>query len=213
VKENGMCSNDLRNHLLGSQGVRMLLFLLWAASFSHLPPGLAEQLLAKGMLTAFSDEAGNPLAVVRADRVILDHERVGFFRIGVLPMIVIKGAEIEILLLERLAPQMQQIHLHFSQNGARAVEFRKAAFRFPQDKSPRLSAKCIRSTSDGVWNLHSGVVVDSGRLFEFEEANLQVTGPRPGILTIKFRGTTKDIDLLRPGREQSGQAEEHRKSQ
>jgi hypothetical protein len=56
----------------------------------------AEDLLARSAVTAFySANDGHLVAVIRADRIFVDHQQMGFFRIGVLPFVAaVKGADL-----------------------------------------------------------------------------------------------------------------------
>jgi len=48
----------------------------------------AEELLASGVaIGLYSSKDGHQIAVIRADRISIDHRRMGFFRIGLLPFV------------------------------------------------------------------------------------------------------------------------------
>lgn len=158
---------------------------------------------------AFPDNIGGQVALVRVERAFLDHERIGFFRIGLLPILIVDNVQIELLGPGDLGPKLTQIELHLTHAaGARAVEFRNLCFRYVGDKEPRLRAKVVHSTSAGVWRCNSGVVVDRGHLYEFEEAELITTGPRAWSLNAKSGKIARTISLLPSAAAQDSRADQ-----
>jgi hypothetical protein len=174
--------------------------------FSVLSPACAEILVVKKAVIAFSDSAGNQAALVRADRAFQDHERIGFFSIGLLPLVIFENVQIEFLKPGEFSESMQHIKMHFARlAGAKAVEIRDVSLRFSGDNEPRLRAKLVRSISDGVWKLQSGIAIDCGQSYEFERATLNTSGPRAGSITFTSGTISKTINWfesasLQPGR-------------
>lgn len=155
----------------------------------------AQVLVIKQAATVFSNPAGSQIAVVRADRALQDHQRVGFFRIGLLPLFVVEHVQIEILKPKEFTRSMQLIPEHFSQRtGAKELEFRDLLLSFAGDERPRLKAKSVRLTSEGLWNMRSGVLIDRGEAYEFEQATLNTAGRYAGNITLKSGTQSKTVN-------------------
>ncbi len=89
----------------------------------------------------YSDGFSQTAAIVKADRVFTDNRRLGFFRVKLLPLLVVQGVRLEITqstpntnwsagFRARVAP--------FARN--RAIEWRDVSVSLTQDVAPRLQA-------------------------------------------------------------------------
>lgn len=100
-----------------------------------------------------------PVAVLRAEHVFSDYQTRGFFRIGVLPMLVMDRLRIELRDADRLSTVLAKVSESFvGREGAwKAVEGRDFCLSLgPKDGQVR--ARRIRLESGNAWGLLDGVV-------------------------------------------------------
>jgi len=161
---------------------------------------LAEELLAKGaVIGLYSNKDGHQIAVIRADRISIDHRRMGFFRIGLLPFVAFENVAIEFRDPVEMSNRLSVVHSHFVRTGADGpAEIHGVRFNFPNEKSPRLQASNVHLRADGVWQLFDGVTADVGGTVHFTEATLQTTGPLMGRLSFKSGNVSRAINVFVP---------------
>lgn len=139
---------------------------------------------------------GSPAAVVRINRIYTDHQRRGFFRIGLLPMLVAEDVRVEVFQPCEALDALQGAKKWLKPASSQALEWRNVRFVFPQETAPRLEANKLRLSEDGAWKLTDGVVVRWGtNETHRSEAILQVTGTRAGELFLAHGGT-ESLNLL-----------------
>lgn len=140
-----------------------------------------------------------PVALIRVDHIFNDFQRKGFFRIGVLPMLVLDGLNLELCDTARLSTVLTNVSASFIiKNGAtRLVEGRNFLLSFSMQKNVDVRARVIRLQSSTEWRLQDGMI----RRFDappirFRHATLKVSGPNSGELTCDTAGGTIHIRLL-----------------
>jgi hypothetical protein len=153
--------------------------------------------LKKVVMPVYLDFGAPALAVMRADRIYPTHQRLGYFRLGLRPMLECDGVTLEICDAAKIAQALAGVRDNLkAQAGGMAIEMRDVAVRFTPDITPRLRAGTIRFQGQGEWLL-SNVVLQSGtNLLHLRCAYLQVTGPQAGQVTWESGGTTTSANLL-----------------
>lgn len=108
----------------------------------------------------YSPGQPEPTAVIRIKRIYKDHQRRGFFRIGVLPLWVAEEVHVQLLsyqnsdqLLNQLTRALTSQHSGLSQS----LEIRSLQLRLPDSAEPRLEAGRVRIAEDGSWRLLDSV--------------------------------------------------------
>jgi hypothetical protein len=126
----------------------------------------------------------SPVAVFRARNLHHDHQRRGFFRIGVLPLVVGKGVTLEICAPERATNALFQVEEKISgfSNGS-AIELRDLTIRFTSEAEPRLQAATARLQHDGQWRLEGVILHSATNIVRAAHGLLQASGVQAGRLT------------------------------
>jgi len=162
-----------------------------------LPEGKVE--LRRAALPLYLSTETTPAAIIRADHVYSDFQTRGFFRIGVLPLVVLEGLKLEI----KDARQLTEIlttagdHLAHKGKGKKAVEGRDFAILFEQVKGAEVRARTVRLESGTRWELQTGAVhFADGTSTTFSRAVLIVAGPRAGELSCDTDHGNVRINLL-----------------
>lgn len=140
-----------------------------------------------------------PVAIIRADHVFGDYQRRGFFRIGVLPMLVLDGLSLELCDTTRLSTVLTNVSalLNVNHGATRVVEGRNFSLLFPAQKKADVRAQLIRLQSKTEWRLQDGVVHrPDGTSIQFRRATLRVAGPESGELTCDTAQGAIHIQLL-----------------
>jgi hypothetical protein len=118
-------------------------------------------------------------AIVRVDRVFMDYQHKGFFRIGLLPIGVLDGVTFESKdTADPLASLACLQHWLATKTGQR-IEMRRAKFLLsPNYRVEAGLAKCVAADH---WDLLKGVrLVTSAGEIRASRATLELTGPRSG---------------------------------
>jgi hypothetical protein len=145
----------------------------------------------------YLDFGAPAVAVLRAERIYPTHQRWGYFRIGLRPILECDGVTLEISDAGKAAEALGSIRDNLkTQAGGSIVEMRNVAVRFTPEATPRLKAGTIRLQDQGRWSL-SDVALRSGtNLIQLPRATLQVTGPQAGQVTWDSAGTTASANLF-----------------
>jgi len=128
----------------------------------------------------------------------LDHERRGFFKIGLLPRLVAEDVSLEVLEPGSLTEALTRLPGLLRSGGKNLpVELRNLSVSFPGDETPRLTASRVRLAKSTTWNL-SGPIAwrsanDQGRA---QQASLCITGPQAGWLIIMHPVNAPGVDLF-----------------
>jgi hypothetical protein len=147
----------------------------------------------------YLDSRPEPAAILRADRIFRDYQRRGFFRIGVLPLVVFEGLNLEIREPERLSAALSAVSGQFAvkDNVKKAVEGREFTLRLGQEGDGQLRARRVRLEDGTVWRLQEGSVERAGAAaIAFRRATLTITGARAGELTCETTNGAVQLHLL-----------------
>lgn len=138
------------------------------------------------------------IAQVHAARVFIDYEHWGFFRIGLLPMLVAENVQIKIRSAEDLADALADLKSwHQPASGYRQLELRNVEIAFSGENQPSLRAAVARVGSDGVVELSTVIIRDAvGRQLSLPKATLQISGPAAGRLCWNDGGHQKTLRTL-----------------
>lgn len=154
---------------------------------------------AKGLaIPIYARDRPDAVAVVRISRFSHDFQRRGFFRIGVLPMLVADGLTVELRDSRSVADAMRGAKAVFDPLLRKGmVELRQVEFVFPPECRQRLEARRVRFGPQGQWELLDGVILQvSTNRWHASTAHLQVTGEKAGQLTISTPDKTASFNLL-----------------
>ena len=140
--------------------------------------------MKKAVMPVYLDFSSPAVAVLRADRIYPTHQRWGYFRIGLLPMLECDGVTLEVCDAEKTAQALAVMRENLkSQANGTIVEMRQVAIRFTPETTPRLKAASLRLQDHGQWQL-SDVTFQSGtNAVHAARALLQVTGAQAGRLS------------------------------
>jgi len=136
------------------------------------------------------------IAKAHATRVFVDHEKWGFLRVGLLPLAVVQGVQIQIQSASFLTNALADLNsLNLSSANLRHLEFRDLEISLLGETKPRLRAATARVSSSGTLKLTRVSVVGSGgRTVSIAEATLQISGPAAG--SLRWRDGEKETDLF-----------------
>ena len=137
-------------------------------------------------LAVYGEAELQPVAILQAERVFNDYQRRGFFRIGVLPMLVFEGLKLEIPDPDRLSSALTNVSkkLIFKANTKKAVEGRDFLLSCGLAKAGWLRARRVRLENSQGWELQEGTFSDGDSApVAFSRATLVATGPQAGEVT------------------------------
>ena len=147
----------------------------------------------------YVDSRTEPAAILRADRIFTDYQRRGFFRIGVLPLLVFDRLTLEIREPARFAAVLSTVSGQFAikDNVRKAVEGREFTLWLGGEQNGRVCARRVRVEDGTVWRLQDGSVDRPGTAaMAFRRATLIVTGARAGELSCETTNGTVQLQLL-----------------
>ena len=145
---------------------------------------LSGQFKAHSITTAFySGTERTPSVVVRVDDIYTDYERRGFFRVGVLPLGVMEGFNLEVRQSESVTNSLVQMQNWIGVQASKRLEFRNVKILTYGGGTNQLESSRGRIVSHGRWELFGKVRFFSGtNELVASSATLQVTGPQTGQL-------------------------------
>ena len=114
-----------------------------------------------------------PYAALRVQRISKDYERRGFFRIGLLPVLVAEDVTLRFLDAERSADTFARVG-RLTEGAADTVEWRKVELTFEKDTLPRLQAARMRPARDGGWRVWDAIVRTGTNELRFSNGHLSV---------------------------------------
>lgn len=137
-----------------------------------------------------------PSMMVSVDTVRPGCERKGFFRIGILPIVVMDGVTIEVRKPEALRENLVHLDRWLSERDGKRLEIRNAKLLFCASMTNTLEAGCVKIVPGGKWELLDGVRFSSGtNQVRADHAFLQITGPASGSLVL---GSMPGSEILIP---------------
>jgi hypothetical protein len=138
----------------------------------------------------YTDRQSSPAAVLQVRRVSEGYQRKGFFRIGVLPTIVVEDTVLEIRADADFSNVLHQAHSELVSRPElkRVIDGRGFSIVFPSHTNSWLQAGRMSLGSPGIWRLENVTIGKPGPSSRtFRRAALQVTGPHAG----ELRGETR----------------------
>ena len=164
----------------------------WIACATALPEdsavlGLSHRPLRNLTIPLYEAAQPSPVAVLRIGEVRLDYQRKGFFRIGLLPMLVADEVSIDLgsahnplEALRRACRRLEMPHR------AGALELRRVTVRFPPSLHSRLLAARVRFGQEGRWQISDGAVWEDGtRRVEASRGCLHLSGALAGQVVLE----------------------------
>ena len=151
-------------------------------------------------LTTIEYDGLTPVTQVHTARLFVDYERRGFFRIGLLPMLVAENVQVQIRSADCLTNGLLALHSWNQLSaGVRRLELRNLEIGLFGEKQPRLSATSAHAGQDGILELlNVSVFSATGQQTSIPNANLQVAGPSAGWLRWNFDGHPQELFLFKP---------------
>lgn len=126
-----------------------------------------------------------PSALLKIESIRSDYQRKGFFRIGVLPQIVVEGVQITLFRRDDYIDSLLQIADSLKNPKQNCpVILRRLSLSLPDQINPRLSVASIHFSEPGLWKLIGIQFHDAGKTIEAPEGTLQLSGRRAGTLTL-----------------------------
>jgi hypothetical protein len=120
---------------------------------------------------------------IHITRTYMDHEKWGFFKIGLIPVQVVDGVDLQIHSADSLTNALTFINSgHLSAAAQRHLELRKLEISLLGEKEPRLGADTASIVRPGALQLSHVSVSNGGEAISIPGATLQVTGPDCGCL-------------------------------
>ncbi len=155
----------------------------------------------KGLVVPFftySRGAATTVAVLRIERFATDFQRRGFFRIGLLPILVADGVTLEFLepgsvgaALERSRSQIQRVC------GSGVIELRRVRCKFPVESDRQLEVQRVRFGQNGEWEMRDGVSWRVGtNCWQFSRALMQISGKKAGEISFPEAPQLRPLKLF-----------------
>lgn len=147
-----------------------------------LKPGMNVEGMVIPIYTRPSPE---PESILSVSNIHLDFQRKGFFKIGMMPVLVLDGVVLSLRNTNILSSNMTQLSHWIQQDKAKRFELRNFVLRNEYSKTNLLEAGLVRLLPDGSWQLANGVRAISGAsLVEIPAANYRLQGNQadPGLL-------------------------------
>ena len=177
--------------------VASVLPALEAQSFEGL---LRTKRSARGVMVAVHEPgAFKPAATLRVERVVVEREKRGVFRVALLPRLVLEGASFELREPAAASTCIQRLALDLrASEKKRPVEFRRLAMRAPGPAGWFLEAESGEPVNGSAWMLKQVAWRDAtGTVFAFSRARLQVDGDGRVVL-LDPEGVRPELELASP---------------
>jgi hypothetical protein len=134
---------------------------------------------------------------IHITRTYVDHEKWGFFKLGLAPIGVMDGVTIQVLSAASLTNTLQTLDsCHIPPSDTHRLELRNLEISLLSEKEPRLRAESARIGGSDVLEL-SHVSFSDGTA-SLSRATLQITGPDCGCLRWNDSGNQKHLFVLTP---------------
>ena len=126
-------------------------------------------------------------AVICIENLDKDFQRRGFFRIGVLPLLVLNGMTIEVLDTRRTAEAFAKANakLKARRKSGACVEGRSFSVCFGNEPNATLQAAVVHFRDEETWALDDGSIEAEGSTHRFKTAVFHVEGNQAGELTFR----------------------------
>ncbi len=169
-----------------------------ALSVSEADAGLAGSAATEVTVSEYSSKNLSLIAQVHAACVFVDYEHWGFFRIGLLPVLVAENVQVKIQSAECLTNALADLRSwHQPASGCRQLELRNLEITMNGENQPRLRAAIARVGPDGAVKLSTVAVRNAaGQEVSLLKAALQISGPSAGRLCWNDGGQQKTLRIL-----------------
>jgi len=146
-----------------------------------------------------------PTGQIHAGRFFIDYERWGFFRIGVMPLLVVDNVQVEIRSAEYLTNALADLKSwHQPARSLRQMELRDLEISITGEKHPRLRAASARIGPEGAVRLSTVTVLDgAGQTVTLPNARLQLSGASAGQLEWKNGANLEKQPVFQPSSNQT----------
>jgi hypothetical protein len=174
----------------------LLLVVVWpvAGKSSSFPAGAKSRNI---VLPLYPSGHLEPGAVVHIGAIFTEHERRGFFRIGLLPVLVFDGVDFEIRDEDRFAASFKDIQPWLqSRAKGRAVELRGVRFFSPINSASLAEFGRIRFGARGEWEISQLVLANNGAEIRAQKGTLHLAGPQAGLLVCESEGMRRQFRLF-----------------
>jgi hypothetical protein len=164
-----------------------LFFLVTVAGVplkSSLAAGLAGAEATDVTVSEYNPKDFSLAVQLHAATIFIDYERWGFFRIGLLPLLVARDVQIKVQSASYLANALADLRAsHQTAAGVRRLEMRNLEIAMVGENQPRLRAAVARFGQDGSLKLSAVTVHDiAGRQIYISRAAMRLSGPSTGWL-------------------------------
>jgi hypothetical protein len=174
----------------------LLLASGWSALAAQLPPDFK---LTQIETVFYPKGSVQPIATCKVDAVFVDHRRLGFFQIKLLPILVAQGVSIELGEAYADNEWMRELGSNLSPGlKKQAVEWREVDLTTSRTNSPHLHAKSVRLTDAKgpvICRLENCVIESRGQRWHTASANWQTAGARQQLAWRTDAGVLMHWDL------------------
>lgn len=196
----GLDLNRRDNRFATSLGIGGLIFLLLEVSFGQDRASILE---ADGIVASLYPDGINQAGLVlRIGKMRRGFERRGFFRIGVLPTLLLQDVRMEFQNPQDPRATLDLVFRHMAGLGSKErlrLSLENVAVQFPGEPHPRLRADSVKLASRGCWEFAGNVhLVFAGESVRARKAQLKVAGEEAGKLILHQRGQAIITDLFEP---------------
>ena len=149
--------------------------------------------------TTYAPNSIREIADYKVEKIFLDHRRLGFFRVKLLPVLVVQGVRLEFAdanPTNEWAGSFQSEWLPKVKRGA--VEWRNVSIGSQKEGTPRLQAEEAQVAADGAPTVctFKGVTLEAnGTEWRMPQAELRKEGGRPRVVW-KTDGDEQHLDLF-----------------
>jgi hypothetical protein len=164
--------------------------------------------MEKAVMAVYRHDSTEVAAFVRANRIYWDYQRRGFFRIGVLPAVVMQGLNIEVRDPAQIAQVLTNAATLFRvKPGVKnAVEAKGFSLSFESKSRGHLQAKWATLAAGNEWLLEDGTVqCPATGVAGFDRALLTVAGPGAGTLSCQTTNGPLTLNLVPAAEERETQ--------
>lgn len=168
---------------------------LWAMAFAVNASSLIGITANDLTLCEYNNKDLSKIVQVHADRMFVDYERLGFFRIGVLPKLVFENIQIEIQSAETLTNVLGHLQTWKSSTAiSQRLELKNVEIKIIGETHPRLSAATAHILKGNAIELFcvSLRYPDAQPIF-IPKAILHLTGPSLGKLCWNSAGKPAEV--------------------
>ncbi len=180
-----------------SECMAICFIILWMQSSGRVRAGeLFGPSVEHVRLTEYDDV--QPIVKIQAARIFVDHEKYGFFRLGLVPLAVVQSVRIQLESAGRLTNALASLNSwNLATRSLRRLEVRDLEISLFGEPEPRLRAATARVNAAGDLELSNMSL--PGRLAgSISKATLQMTGSAAGRLRWHDGEKEAELFILKP---------------